>query len=436
MAQVSVGQVENLKDAVADIALANESLAEDCRILTAMVAEKTMAAETEEADSLSRLDTAREAEAMAIRTLEQARCRHTEAASYLATAEADLSACERQLDDKDGNLPDCSGEESAVSAARAECQIAESELSQANEVYDEAKTIRIALEGRLDLARRALSIARGLGESVAAGIGSRMQIVQQLTDTGRLRLLQAASALDAYLATNPFAADFAAWVRWSPSSSVPVTPKELNERLSLSPRTQGHLLAYLSDRDPTFRAKIENYRRDLGVSQGAAERHAVQLRLRRNLSGEVAERLTAEALRPLGGSIRTQVRKDVAGGRTYTDLILENVNVPVILGRGQGVFARPGDSIAIEVKCGRADYLYAQKDHMVFQSGGHSDAAASMTVCSRNIKDLAEAQEEALRNALRESGSPLMGMLPRKEEIDKACWDAISANEPQKGGET
>ena len=97
-----------------------------------------------------------------------------------------------------------------------------------------------------------------------------------------------------------------------------------------------------------------------------------------------------------------------------------------MLGRGSGMGAPAGGSIAIEVKCGKAAYLYSQKDHMVFQSGGHQEASASMTICSRDIKDLTPEQEEELREALRNAKSPIIGMLPKKEDIDKACWDLVT----------
>ena len=108
--------------------------------------------------------------------------------------------------------------------------------------------------------------------------------------------------------------------------------------------------------------------------------------------------------------------------------------MPVILGRGEGMSASVGGSIAIEVKCGRASYLYSQKDHMVFQSGGHQEANASITVCSRDIRDLTPEQEEELREALRSAGSPLLGMLPTKDEIDKACWDIVTGSTENNGG--
>ena len=71
---------------------------------------------------------------------------------------------------------------------------------------------------------------------------------------------------------------------------------------------------------------------------------------------------------------------------------------------------------------------------MVFQSGGHREANASMTVCSRDIKDLTPKQEEDLREVLRCAGSPLIGMLPTKDEIDKACWDMVTGSNANNGG--
>ncbi len=142
-----------------------------------------------------------------------------------------------------------------------------------------------------------------------------------------------------------------------------------------------------------------------------------------------------QALSPLGHKADTQARTTFEDGRfTKTDLIIEDLKAPVILGRGEGMSAPAGGSIAIEVKCGRASYLYSQKDHMVFQSGGHQEANASMTVCSRDIKDLTPEKEEELREALRSAGSPLIGMLPTKDEIDKACWDMVTGSNANNGG--
>jgi hypothetical protein len=88
-----------------------------------------------------------------------------------------------------------------------------------------------------------------------------------------------------------------------------------------------------------------------------------------------------------------------------------------------------GGSMAFEVKCGKAEYLYSQKDHMIFQSEGHKQADAQCTLCSRDIHDLPEEKQKELRDALHDAGSPMVGMLPRKNEIDQSCLDFIRQNE-------
>jgi hypothetical protein len=67
----------------------------------------------------------------------------------------------------------------------------------------------------------------------------------------------------------------------------------------------------------------------------------------------------------------------------------------------------------------------------VFQAGGHQKAHASATICTADIHDLTEDEERELREAVRNAGSPIIGMLPRKDEIDQALFDAIVHGEEQ-----
>jgi len=291
------------------------------------------------------------------------------------------------------------------------------------------------MEQRTEMARQCLDMATQLAETVQNECATRLASATAHLETGKARLESARNALNAYLHTHPPAAEFYSWLTWTPDPNKPVTPKELHSRLNLSVEQQRYYFEYLADRDPAFRAKIADYRSQLEAANGPAERHAVQLKIRRNLSGYFGEKIVEQALSPLGHKADTQARTTFEDGRfTKTDLIIEDLKVPVILGRGEGMSAPAGGSIAIEVKCGRASYLYSQKDHMVFQSGGHQEANASMTVCSRDIKDLTPEQEEELREALRSAGSPLIGMLPTKDEIDKACWDMVIGSKAKNGG--
>ena len=61
----------------------------------------------------------------------------------------------------------------------------------------------------------------------------------------------------------------------------------------------------------------------------------------------------------------------------------------------------------------------------MFQAGGHRAANASATICTADIHDLPETEERELRDRLRTAGSPMLGMLPRKRDIDRALYEAI-----------
>lgn len=426
MAQVSVGQVENLEEALAEVVRANESSAFSSEQLAVRLAEKREETEGEEQQSSQLLECALGIEGEASRAVDAARDQLAEANSELSAAISALGACQSQGCDEDGYPPNCSSEESDVAATQAGVAAAEQALDQATEAFEQAKAQRMRMDQRVDLARQALSIIQRQEASYHSASNARLQSVISLTDKAHLRIGNAREALGEYLAQTPGAASFAAWKCWSPQPNTVVTPAHLNERLSISSERLGYYVQYLVERDPGFRSKISTYHDKLAVCNGAVERHAVQLQIRKNLAGEVAEQIVVGAMSPLAKEVVTQHRTDLPDGRfTKTDFILKGLKVPVVLGRGEGRSAGIGQSIAGEVKCGRASYIFHEKDHMVTQSFGHKEAAASLTICSRDVKDLLPHEEEGLRTALREAGSPLVGMLPRKEEVDRACWQAV-----------
>jgi len=197
--------------------------------------------------------------------------------------------------------------------------------------------------------------------------------------------------------------------------------------MNLSTEQRRMFQEYLYDRNPAYRRKVDAHRSEWASARGEIERNIAARKTRIHLSGEFAEQIARHALAPLGGRIETQRRTFVgdSGRYTKTDLVVTDLRVPVILGRGDGMGARVGGSMAFEVKCGKADYLYSQKDHMVFQAEGHKQADAQCTLCSRDIHDLPEEKEKELRDSLREAGSQLVGMLPYKNEIDQSCLEFI-----------
>ena len=429
MAYVSVGQVEKLEDTIKELSSTYLELESECQAKLQRVAGIVAAAQQEAENSAKMLEGACQAELEKEQALEQAQDQLVAAQEELSSAFSALSACESGgYYDDEGNWqpPDCSGEASDVSTAEASASEAEEAVVSASTALDQAKDYRMQMEERNELAQKSLSMATELEEAVQAECSARLSNASSLVETGTARLEHANSSLDAYLSTNPPAAEFYAWLKWEPKKNTPVTPAELNARLNLSAEQQRYFIEYLADRDPVFRTKIAEYRRELEASNGPVERHAVQLKTRRHLSGLCSEKTVEYALGPLAEHVNTQSRTTFDSGKfTKTDLVIEDLKVPVILGRGEGMSAPVGGSIAIEVKSGQSAYLYSQRDHMVFQSGGHQNASSSLTVCSRDIKDLSPEQEETLRAALREAGSPLVGMLPKKDEVDQACWVAV-----------
>ena len=430
MAHVSVGQVENLEEAIAGLQSVYDSMESACQAQIAASEAKLTEAQQGADNTAQMLESAMEAEMEAGQSLEQAHEELASANGQLSSACSSLSACEGSGSfDEEGNYepPNCSVEEADVVTAESAVTEAESFIKAAEKALEVAKVHRMQMEQRNEMARQCLDIARQLVEIVQAECATRLAIAAALLETGKIRLEHARTALDAYLDTHPPAAEFYRWLKWSPNPNKPITAKELHSRLNLSPEQQRFFLEYLGDRDPVLRAKIAAYRRQLKAANGSAEKLEVQLKIRRNLSGYYAEKIVEQAFSSLGNSVDTQARTYFGDGKfTKTDFVIQDLKVPVILGRGEGMSAPVGGSIAIEVKCGRSSYLYSQKDHMIFQAGGHQEANASMTICSRDIKDLTPEQEKELREALREAGSPLIGMLPKKDEIDNACWDMVT----------
>lgn len=436
MAYVSVGQVENLEETILSLQAVYRSMESACQSQIIAAEARLAEAQQEAANSAQLLSGALEVEIQAEQLLRQA-CDQLKAANdQLSSSWSSLSACEAGgTYDEDGNYepPNCSSERADVTAAESTVAEAENTVSESQETLDVAKECRMKMELRNELAHQCQDMARQLAETVRTECSIRLTSAAAYIETGITRLETAKAALDAYLSTHAPSTEFYSWLKWSPDPNTPITPKDLHSRLNLSIGQQRNYFEYLSDRDPTFRAKIADYRNQLEASNGSAERLLVQLKIRRHLSGYFGEKIVEKSLSPLGNKADTQARTTFEdGGFTKTDLVIRDLKLPVILGRGEDMSAPAGGSIAIEVKCGRASYLYSQKDHMVFQSGGHKNANAAMTVCSRDIKDLAPEQEKELRESLRKVGSPLLGMLPTKDEIDKVCWEMVIGSDETK----
>lgn len=442
MQQVSVGDVDNLQEACdilsVGIGVAKEIYEGDLSELTGLAQQ----VEEDLADSQTMFTAACEQVSSRQQKVDALNSELESALNSLADAKSDLSQAESDLAEKesegeydeDGRWcpADTSAEEAAVAAAEVRVAACESEVEEltaelraAEEELKRALDVRRKCEERLDVATANNARLQNQAEQFRALQQRYISGMEQRVSTINARLAHAKGALDEYLAANPSAADFHAWAHWNLGENQVVSPQQIHDRLSLSPDLQKQFAEYLYRRDPEFRAKVDLYRARYQSARGEAERNAVLIQASRNGSGDFAERLVKTAFAPLG-EVSTQGRTYFEDGRfTKTDLLVTNLSHPVVLGKGEGMFAPVGGSLAIEVKTGHASYIYNQKDHMVFQAGGHKSASASLSICSKDVHDLPEEKERELRDALRAAGSPLIGMLPSKDEIDGTLWALI-----------
>jgi hypothetical protein len=435
MAQVSIGQVENLEDLQRGLLSVREALESACREQIAVAENKRGEAHEEAQNSESMLESAIEQEQVVQRAVDDAQENLESSQNALSAANSALSACEAQPDDEDGASPDCSSEESDASDAEDAVEQANAALEQAHAGLELAKENHQAMQQRVECAKQALAIAKQAMEQSRAECAARFAAVATSVDVATGRLSAAQQALYAYLGTNSPAAQFHSWLQWNPAQhGAHITPDTLRDRMNISAEQRILLQEYLYDRNPAYRGLVDKYRGEWAAAKGDAERNIVARKTRIHLSGEFGEQMARQALAPLGGRVETQGRTFVgdSGRYTKTDLLVTGLRVPVILGRGEGMGASAGGSMAFEVKCGKADYLYSQMDHMVFQAEGHKQADAQCTLCSRDIHDLPPEKEKELRDTLRDAGSPLVGMLPRKNEIDQSCLVFIRQGEDGK----
>ena len=429
MGYVSVGQIENLEEAIAGI-IQIAAQAHELSVINELKMQRLLEVANEAyANGSQLLQETMQAEAEACTSVEQTVSVCTDAQTVLQEAASDLSVCRASVYyDEDGNcvVPDCSCEETCYEQAEVEADEAAQQLEEAQQQYEQTKELRMLRERQREQFAICVQQAQQLQEAVTTLYKTSAQQIAENAEVGRMRLQHAKYALQEYLAANPEAARFYEWLHWTPQPDKPVTPDIINSRLTLDQEQLRFFFEYLTERNPAFREKIAQYRAELNNANGDAERGEILLKVRRNLSGAFAEHIVEQAFKPLGARVTTQRRTDFADGSyTKTDIVIEDLKTAVILGKGKGMAAQKGGSIAIEVKCGKASYLYNQKDHMVYQAGGHQDSDASVVICSRDIKDLSPEKEQEVRNALREAGSPIAGMLPWKEEIDEICWDEI-----------
>ena len=298
------------------------------------------------------------------------------------------------------------------------------ELYQAEQEYERAKVRRERLERRYELAQKCLEIATENLEETTSIFNITLNDINEKKNSGLFRINRAYEDLKNYLSTlnSTSLKKVEEYIKYSYKEKNPVKPDEILKRLNLSSVEMFAILYEKYAKDEKFFNLINNYREEAKT----ISKEEIITKLKKNLAGSLGEEIVIRAFVPYGKNVLTQERTVTEDGKyTKTDLILKDLKVPIILGKGEGMGAREGSDLAIEVKTGKSTYLYAQKEHMQFQSLGHLDSKLSCTICSKDIKNLGSEKEEELRKVMKNSGSPLFGMLPYEEDLDKVCIDFV-----------
>lgn len=406
MGEIRVLAEQALSDAISNLASLNQDAKESCIDASNEADQVFEEANAEYNNSQQLLEIAKAAEATAHVNL-------IAAEGAVAVASAALAAAIAEA-----NLP-------AIAASEESIFHAEQILHEAEEAYALAEKHRELMEKRLTLAEKCLYLAQEMNETLKVKLNGSLMQLDDLCMQGTTRLATAQSDLIQYMGklSPSVVSSFNAWKNYRPASGKPITPNVLHDRLNASEDQIQATLAYIMATDEKFRDVVVRLRAQAENSVNAEQ---VERQIRKTVTGRVSEELVKSAFAPFGGKISTQEVKTFENG-TYTkiDLVIKDLKEPLILGRGEGMAASAGGTVAIEVKSGKKEYLMQQKEHLQFQAQGHQDYDASCTICTRDIHDLPPESEQQLRKVLRDAGSPILGMLPRKETLDTACVNFV-----------
>ena len=312
----------------------------------------------------------------------------------------------------------------AMAAVGAKIAEIESQLIPARQEYEEAVRHREALERRYEMAVKAMNLAQERHDTLQIHFETGKRSIEVIVDKGCARLNLAYQDLQKYISR--IAPDVRnsldKWFNDRPEGNTPVRPNEIRDKLDVDENVVDAILEYLYATDMGFRANVNSYCNEmkLGNESGA------ELKIKKQMVGRLCEEIVIRAFKPISTHISTQARESLPDGRyTKVDMIVYGLTNPLILGRGDGMGAREGGSLAVEVKSGHSSYLYQQLSHMQDQAYGHKSCDASCVICTRDIHDLSPEKENELREKLRAAGSPMIGMLPRKDDLDNRCINFV-----------
>ena len=312
----------------------------------------------------------------------------------------------------------------AMAAVGARIADIESQLVPARQEYEEAVRHREALERRYGMAVKAMNLAQERHDTLQMHFEAGKRSIEVTVDRGCARLKLAYQDLQKYISR--IAPDVRnsldKWFNDKPEENTPVRPNEIRDKLDVDENVVDAILEYLYATDMGFRANVDSYCNEMKIGNEVG----AELKIKKQMVGRLCEEIVIRAFKPISTQISTQAMESLPDGRyTKVDMIVYGLTNPLVLGRGEGMGAREGGSLAVEVKSGHSSYLYQQLSHMQDQAFGHKGCDASCVICTRDIHDLSPEKENELREKLREAGSPMIGMLPRKDDLDNRCINFV-----------
>lgn len=300
----------------------------------------------------------------------------------------------------------------------------ESQLVLARQEYEEAVRHREALERRYEMAVKAMNLAQERHDTLLMYFETGKKSIEVTVDKGCARLNFAYQDLQKYVSriAPDVRNNLDKWFNDKPKENTPVRPNEIRDKLDVDENVVDTILEYLYATDMGFRANVDSYCNEMKIGNEVG----AELKIKKQMVGRLCEEIVIRAFKPISTQISTQMKESLPNGRyTKVDLIVYGLTNPLVLGRGVGMGAREGGSLAVEVKSGHSSYLYQQLSHMQDQAFGHKSCDASCVICTRDIHDLSLEKENELREKLRDAGSPMIGMLPRKDDLDNRCINFV-----------
>lgn len=441
--QADVKEIFELPRVAAQLFTLQNETASACREARNEAAQLLDETQREEQNSLQMLNTAREIE-------EATHAAMTVAEGVMLAAEARLAAAmaEEAAAIASANPVAIAAASAQVFSAHQAYQEAREAYEIARQAYEAAKAHRELLEKRYEMAKQAVNLTELMKSKLEMSCMKCLTQVAPLVEQGAARITQAHEDLQRYHAkdtsvTNLSAVNvsrrpstnytstplkpsanvsaFKQWESYQPTPGVPVKPQELNARLNPSREVLNGLLEKRYQNDPKFRAQIDSYR-----EQAKTDRAGVEAKIKKNMVGNFAEEIVKHALKPYGGVQSSQDRVYLQDGSfTKLDLIMYDTKVPLILGKGEGMGVRENRNIAIEVKAGQSSYILSQREHLTKQAQGHVQCDAGWTICTRDVQNIESVKQRELRSVVGEAGSPIVGYLPHKDELDAVCLDFV-----------